>query len=89
MAENTEHREDQTDSTNEPYDYTQVKNPARIAIYDDFKSAPRIIQIDPTDTAQFIENLASTIYEKARMMGGKISYTAIREVSLPYGVDEY
>jgi DNA-binding transcriptional ArsR family regulator len=81
MAENTEHREDQTDSTNEPYDYTQVKNPARIAIYDDFKSAPRIIQIDPTDTAQFIENLASTIYEKARMMGGKISYTAIREVS--------
>lgn len=81
MAENTEHTGTQPGRGDEPFDYTQVKNPARIAIYDDFKSAPRVIQIDPTETAQFIENLASTIYEKAKLMGGSISYTAIREVS--------
>lgn len=67
--------------SNTGFDYSTVTNPARIAIYDDFKSAPRIIQIDPAETNQFIENLASTVYEKAKMMGGKIAYTAIREVT--------
>jgi uncharacterized membrane protein len=83
MTENEEQTQHSpaSDSNSVEYDYTQVKNPARIAIYDDFKSAPRIIQIEPTDTARFIEDLASTIYEKARMMGGKIAYSAIREVS--------
>lgn len=83
MTENDGHIQppESENQTSGVFDYSQVKNPARIAIYDDFKSAPRIIQIEPTDTARFIEDLASTVYEKARMMGGKIAYSAIREVS--------
>lgn len=63
------------------FDYTFVNKPARIACYDDMKAAPRIIEISPNTTAEFIENLASTVYEQSRMMGGSIAYTAIREVT--------
>lgn len=38
-------------------------------------------EIAPTTTAEFIENLASTIYTQAQQAGGSIPYTAIREVS--------
>ncbi len=62
-------------------DYAQVTNPARIACYDDLKAAPRVIVIEPAPTYEFIEKLASTVYEQSRMLGGKIAYTAIREVS--------
>lgn len=62
-------------------DYSQVTNPARIACYDDLKAAPRVIVIEPAPTYEFIEKLASTVYEQSRMLGGKIAYTAIREVS--------
>lgn len=64
-----------------PFDYSQVATPARIACYDDLKAAPRIIEIAPTTTAEFIENLASSVYEQSHRMGGSIAYTAIREVT--------
>lgn len=63
------------------FDYTHVEKPARIACYDGLKAAPRIIEIAPNTTAEFIENLASSIYEQSRLMGGGIAYTAIREVT--------
>ncbi len=44
-------------------------------------SAPRITEIPPNTTAEFIEALASTIYTQAQQAGGTIPYTAIREVS--------
>lgn len=81
MSEKNEHTPTANSALPATFDYSSVENPARIAIYDDFKSAPRIIQIEPAETSQFIENLASTIYEKAKLMGGKIAYTAIREVT--------
>ncbi len=62
-------------------DYTQALSTARIAFYDDFRSAPRITEIQPTTTAEYIENLASTIYTQAQQAGGGIPYTVIREVS--------
>lgn len=63
------------------YDYARVDKPARIACYDDLKAAPRIIEIPPNTTAEFIESLASSVYEQSRLMGGSIAYTAIREVT--------
>ena len=64
-----------------PFDYSRVLKPARIACYDDAKAAPRIIEIAPNTTAEFIESLASSVYEQSRLMGGSIAYTAIREVT--------
>lgn len=63
------------------FDYTHVDKPARIACYDDLRAAPRIIEIQPNTTTEFIENLASSIYEQSHIMGGSIAYTAIREVT--------
>lgn len=65
----------------EPFNFDYVSNPARIAIYDDLKSAPRVIEIQPAPTNEFIENLASTTYEHAQRCGGHIPYTVVREVS--------
>ncbi len=62
-------------------DFTQALTSARIAFYDNFRSAPRVTEIAPTTTAEFIENLASTIYTQAQQAGGSIPYTVIREVS--------
>lgn len=63
------------------FDYSYVDSPARIAFYDDLKSAPRITKIGPAKTPDFIEQLATTIYEQSHLGGGKIPYTLIREVS--------
>lgn len=65
----------------EPYDFSFVDAVARIALYDDLRSAPRVTEVKPAPTDQFIENLAATIHEQARSSGGSIPYTVIREVS--------
>lgn len=63
---------------NEPLTATQV---ARIAAYDDLLSAPRMVEIPPSDVASYIDKIASTTYEMAASLGGIIPYTVIREVS--------
>lgn len=62
-------------------DYSHATASARIACYDDFRSAPRMTEIPPAGTTEFIENLASTIYTQSQQAGGSIPYTVIREVS--------
>ena len=62
-------------------DYSYVNSTARIAVYDDLRSAPRVVEIKPAKTNDFIESLASTIYDLAKKSGGHIPYTVIREVS--------
>lgn len=62
-------------------DYSEATTTARIASYDNFRSAPRVTEIEPCRTNEYIEKLASTIYEQARLAGGEIPYTVIREVS--------
>ncbi len=64
-----------------PDDYAYVHTIARIACYDDLRSAPHIIEISPAPTAEFIENLATSIYDQAHLAGGSIPYTIIREVA--------
>lgn len=63
------------------FDFSFVANPARVAFYDDMKSAPRITEVAPNETAQYIESLTNVIYEQAKLAGGSISYTVIREVT--------
>lgn len=81
QIENSKQNRESADERVESYDYAYVQTVARIAQYDDLRSAPRITEIQPAPTADFIENLASKIYEQAKMSGGTIPYTAIREVS--------
>lgn len=63
------------------FNYRYVPTSATIAVYDDFKSAPRIIEIQPAATSRFIENLASEVYTQAQEKGSRIPYTVIREVA--------
>lgn len=63
------------------FDYSFVETVGNIAIYDDLLSGPRVVKVQPADTATYIEALASGIYEYAREAGGSIPYTVIREVS--------
>ena len=65
----------------EGFDYAYVPNTARVAVYEDLKAAPRILEIAPTDTKQFIENLADCINDQKTKLGGTIPYTVIREVT--------
>lgn len=58
-----------------------VSCPARIAIYDDLLSTPRIIDIPPDHTKDFIGALASSVYNEAREAGGTIPFTVILQVT--------
>lgn len=83
--ENTENsaekQSEPEESAEKAFDYTYVSATARIAQYDDLRSAPRITEIQPAETTAYIENLASKVYEQAKLAGGSIPYTVIREVS--------
>lgn len=63
------------------FNFDFVKSVARIACYDDFKAAPRVTVIEPAPTDEFIMNLATATYEQSKMLGGKIPFTIIKEVS--------
>lgn len=63
------------------YDYDHVDSIARIALYDDLLSAPRVTEVMPAPTGEFIDNLSTLVYEQAKASGGTIPYTVIREVS--------
>ena len=63
------------------FDYSFVNATARVALYDDMKSAPRITNVEPAGTNEFIEHLTTTVYEQSKLAGGSLPYSAIREVS--------
>ena len=63
------------------FDYHYISSPARIAIYDSLKTAPRVIQVQGGPTHEYIEHIASLTYKNAKELGGMIPYTVIREVS--------
>lgn len=66
-------------SLDNPLSYIEMR--ARIAIYDDLMSAPRIIDIEAAPILDFIENIASTTYEFAQKQGGSLPYSVIREIA--------
>ncbi len=70
-----------TQKPNEEFDYSYVSNYAQVAVYDDMRSAPRITKIAPAPTDEFINTLATTIYDQARSLDGLIPFTVIKEVT--------
>ena len=42
---------------------------------------PRVLEVHPAPTAEYIEKLSDVIDEQKRRLGGSIPYTAIREVA--------
>lgn len=62
-------------------DYSFVDSPARIALYDDMLSSPRIIDVEPAETGEFIGKLSAEIYNQAQQLGGSIPYTIIAQVT--------
>ncbi len=58
-----------------------IRTRARIAVYDSPASAPRVEVVEPLPVGEFIESLASRVYELARSAGGSIPYTVVREVT--------
>ncbi len=54
---------------------------ARVAVYDGAGAAPRVEEVGSHTVGEYIEALASRVYELARERGGDIPYTVIREVS--------
>ena len=54
--------------------------PARIAVYDDAASAPRVVIVDPTDVRTYLEEITSEVYRLAREQGGSIPFMVIREI---------
>ena len=62
-------------------DFAFVNSPARIALYDDMLSSPRIIDVKPAETGEFIGKLSAEIYNQAQQLGGSIPYTIISQVA--------
>lgn len=54
---------------------------ARIAVYDNLTSAPRVEDVASLDLAEAIDRLAARTYELSREHGGTLPYTLIREVA--------
>lgn len=53
---------------------------ARVAVYDDAASAPRVVVIDPTDVRSYLEEITSEVSRLSREQGGHIPFMVIREV---------
>ena len=71
----------QEDNTKNYLNSDFINNTARIAVYNDFRSAPRVVEVKPSSIEIYIENIASNVYTLAQNLGGTIPYTVIREVS--------
>ena len=69
--------EGSTDPTEMP---DMVENPARIAVFDDPLSSPRVVVVQPKDVRSYLEEVTATVTKLAKEQGGKISFTVIREV---------
>ncbi len=70
--------------TSKKEDYSYVAAPARIAIYDDLKSSPKIIEIKANETKEFIGLLSSEVYRYSKEAGGKIAYSVIKQICENY-----
>lgn len=66
-----------TSSVGDPH----IRARARIAIYDAPAAAPRVEEVHPAPVGEYIEALASRVYELSRAAGGSVPYTVVREVA--------
>lgn len=68
----TEYKNNKRDDISQSFDYSYVSTIARVAVYDDMKMPPHVLEIEPAPTADFIEHLASTIDAQVKRLGGKV-----------------
>jgi len=61
-------------------DYSTVDIPVRIAVYDNMKSIPRIVNLNFNDINNLINQTAQNTYSLSHDAGGKIPYTIIKEI---------
>ena len=54
--------------------------PVRIALFDNMRSIPRVIDSEYENTADFINDTSQKTYNLSQEKGGKIPYTIIREI---------
>ena len=54
--------------------------PVRVALYDNMRSIPRVIDSEYENIADFINDTSQKTYNLSHEMGGKIPYTIIREI---------
>ncbi|MGI6230946.1 MAG: ATP-binding protein [Tractidigestivibacter sp.] len=59
---------------------TEVRYPARIAVYDDAAAAPRVVVVEPNDIRSYLEEITATVNKLAHEQGGQIPFTVIREI---------
>ena len=58
-----------------------IEERARIAVYDNLLSAPRLVDIPPQDIQGFIEEITVAVYELSHQQGGQLPYSVIREIA--------
>jgi predicted HTH transcriptional regulator len=56
------------------------KIPARIAVYDNMRSIPRIVDLSYNNISDFINETSQKTYNLSHEIGGKIPYTIIKEI---------
>ncbi len=54
---------------------------ARVAVYEAPGAAPRVEEVEPGPTGEYIERLTTTVHRLAREQGSDIPYTVVREVT--------
>lgn len=54
---------------------------ARVAVYEGAGAAPRVEEVEPGPTGEYIERLTATIHRLAHEQGSEIPYTVLREIT--------
>lgn len=58
----------------------RVRYPARIAVYDDMLSTPRIVVVEAKDIRSYLEDITNTVSKLAKEQGSGIPFMVIREI---------
>lgn len=66
--------------TRDGADVSQVRHPARIAVYDDAAAAPRVVVVEPKDVRDYLEEITLQVTQLAQGQGGTIPFMVIREI---------
>lgn len=61
-------------------DFSQVRHPARIAVYDDAAAAPRVVVVEPKDVRSYLEEITLQVTQLSAAQGGTIPFMVIREI---------
>ena len=65
----------------DPPDYEKsLPIPGRIAVYDNSRSIPRIIDVEFDSVDKFLSEMSQKTYSLSHELGGKIPYTIIKEI---------